>query len=140
MQLNQAITITLRLTEHANIFLNTYAAVVLIIFLCSLFFLVQGASNVSPLQPSDLSTILNILNYHCRCIVKGHLLAVKSNLVEKFEPSSEYSLLWGSEYVSDFLSSQKPLLASKQVRASSQNIILSSHEYSNLMHIGLAGL
>ena len=40
----------------------------------------------------------------------------------------------------DFLSSQKPLAASKQVLASSQNNFLSSHEYDNLINIGLAGL
>ena len=40
----------------------------------------------------------------------------------------------------DFLSSQKPLAASWQVLASSQNNFLSSHEYDNLMNIGLAGL
>ena len=40
----------------------------------------------------------------------------------------------------DFLSSQKPLAASQQVLASSQNNFLSSHEYDNLMNIGLAGL
>ena len=73
------------------------------IFLCSLFFLVQGASNVSPLQRSPTATIP-----HCNdpirfghfehlelsrcCIVAGHLLAANSKLVENFEPSSEYSL------------------------------------------------
>ena len=66
--------------------------VALVIFLCNLFFLVQGASNVSPLQLSHRSTILNILNYHCRCIVTWHLLAANRKLVEKFQPSSEYSL------------------------------------------------
>ena len=38
----------------------------------------------------------------------------------------------------DFLSSQKPLAASQQVLASSQNNFLSSHEYDNLINIGLA--
>ena len=63
----------------------------MVIFLCSLLFLVQGARNVSPLQPSNPSTILNILNYHCHCIVTWHLLAANSKLVENFEPSSEYA-------------------------------------------------
>ena len=40
----------------------------------------------------------------------------------------------------DFLSSQKPLAASKQVLASSQNNFLSSQKYDNLMNIGLDGL
>ena len=37
----------------------------------------------------------------------------------------------------DFLSSQKPLAASQQVLTSSQNNFLSSHEYNNLINIGL---
>ena len=40
----------------------------------------------------------------------------------------------------DFLSSQKPLAVSQQVFANLQNNFLSSHEYDNLMKIGLAGL
>ena len=40
----------------------------------------------------------------------------------------------------DFLSSQKPLAASQQVFASSQNHFLSLHKYDNLMNIGLASL
>ena len=40
----------------------------------------------------------------------------------------------------DFLSSQKPLAASQQVLANSQNNFLSLHECDNLMNIGLAGL
>ena len=62
------------------------------IFLCSLFFLVQGASNDPPLQPSDRSAILDTLHYHYHCIVTWHLLAANSKFVENFEPSSEYSL------------------------------------------------
>ena len=48
-------------------------------------------SSVSPLQPSDRSAILNILNYHCHCIVTWHLLAANSKLVENFGPRSVYS-------------------------------------------------
>ena len=91
-QLNQAITIILRLTKHANILLNTYTVVVFSHLSLQPPFLVQGASNVSPLQPSDRSAILNILNYHCRCIVTWYLLAADSKLVENFQPRSEYSL------------------------------------------------
>ena len=40
----------------------------------------------------------------------------------------------------DFLSSQKPLTARWQVLPSSQNNFLPSHEYDNLMNIGLVGL
>ena len=65
-QLNQAITITLGLTEHANIFLNTYPVVVF------------SHLSLQPLFPctrsqqcftTDRSAILNTLNYHCRCTV-----------------------------------------------------------------------
>ena len=94
-QVNQAITITLRLTEHSKIFLNTYPVVAFGHLSLQPLFLVQGASNVSPtLQPSDPSAILNILNCHYRCIVTWHLLAANSKSVENFEPSSEYSLWW----------------------------------------------
>ena len=93
--LNQAITITLQLTEHAINFLNTCLLVVFShLSLHNLFFLVQGASNVSLLQLSDRSIILNILNYRCRCIVTWHLLVANSKLAENFQPSSEYSLQW----------------------------------------------
>ena len=44
---------------------------------------------------------------------------------------------WGIK--ADFLSLQKPLTASSQVLTSSNNNFLSSHEYDNLMNIGLAG-
>ena len=87
-QLNQAITITLQLTEHANTFLNTYPVIVFSYLYLQPFFVVQGASNVSPLQPSDSPAILNILNYHCHCIVTWHLLAANSKLVKDFQPSS----------------------------------------------------
>ena len=40
----------------------------------------------------------------------------------------------------DYLSLQKPLVASQQVLDSSQNNFLSSHEYDSLMNIGLACL
>ena len=51
--------------------LSKLALVVFSYLSLQLFFLVQGASNVSPIQPSDRSAISNILNsnYHCRCIV-----------------------------------------------------------------------
>ena len=48
--------------------------------------------------------------------------------------------IWRPGLKADFVSSQKPLAASQQLLASSQNNFLSSPEYDNLMNIGLAGL
>ena len=60
------------------------------------------------LQSSDRSAILNILNYHCRCIVTWHLLAANRKLVENYEPSKEkLSTNIRSEYVSDFCHDRK---------------------------------
>ena len=54
--------------------------------------------------------------------------------------SHHHLSLYAKLIKANFLSSQKPLAASLQLLASSQNNFLSSHEYDNLMNIGLAGL
>ena len=69
------------------------------------------------LQTSDRSAILSMLNYHCRCIVTWHLLAVNSKSVENFEPSSgdnkeKLSSNIHSEYASDFCHDRKFALRS----------------------------
>ena len=93
-QLNQAITITLRLTEHANIFLNTYPVVVFSdLSLQPLLPCTRSQQCFTTATIPSGSAILNISNCQRCCIVMWHLLAANSKLVENFEPSSEY-LLW----------------------------------------------
>ena len=89
----KSITIISRLTEHANIFFSNYPVVFFGHF-CpwSIFFLAQGACNVSPPQSSYLSAILENLNCHCRRIDTWYLLTANRKLVETFQPSSQYSL------------------------------------------------
>ena len=70
--------------------LSKLALVVFSYLSLQLFFLVQGASNVSPIQPSDRSAISNILNsnYHCRCIVTWHFLTANSKLIENLNQAA----------------------------------------------------
>ena len=92
-KLNQAITITLRLTEHANIFLNTYPVVVFSdLSLQPLLLCTRCQQCFTTATTPSGSAILNISNCHVCCIVTWHLLATNSKLAENFEPSSEYSL------------------------------------------------
>ena len=92
-QLNQAITITLRLTEHANIFLNTYPVVVFSdLSLQPLLPCIRSQQCFTTATIPSGSAILNTRTatlLHCDV---WHLLAANRKLVENFEPSSEYSL------------------------------------------------
>ena len=91
-QLNQAITITLRLTEYANIFLNTYPVVVFShlslqpLFPCTKS---QQCFTTATIRSFDHFEHVELpLSLYCDV----HLLAANSKLVENFQPSSEYSL------------------------------------------------
>ena len=92
--------------------------------LCSLFFFLQGASNVSPLKPSHRSAILNILNYHCRCIVTciyslriANWLKILNQAVSircSGDNKETLSTKIRSEYASDFCHDRESALTRKQ--------------------------
>ena len=73
---------------------------------------------------SIVRPILNILNYHCCCIVTWHLLAANSKLVEILNQAAstrcsgddkeQLSTSIHSEYVSDFWHDRKSALEGKQ--------------------------
>ena len=113
-QLNQAITIILQRTYHANIFLNTYPVVVF------------SHRSMQPLLPCARSqqffpsaTIRSFGHFvqHCHCIVTWHLFAANSKLVEFLNQAAstrccvdnkeKLSTNIRSEYASDFCHDRK---------------------------------
>ena len=109
--------IILRLTLHANIVLYTYPVVVFGHLSLQRLFPCTRSQQCFTTADIRLLAILNILNYHCRCIVTWHLLAANSKLVENFQPSSnsvdnkeKLSTNIRSEYASDFCHDRKSAL------------------------------
>ena len=104
-QVNKAITVISQLPEHPNIFFKIYSVVVFSHLSLQPLLPCTGSSNISPLQTSYRSAILENLNCHCRCIITWHLHAanIKSKSGKKLKKNNGLFALDSSEIRHSFL-------------------------------------